>query len=98
MIRLCGIHFTVIPASFDRLRSRNPEPAPAEAGGERRAVALDPRLRGGDDRVCSTCSESALVPEAVEITDRPSSSGAPQPSGAERSGAGMAERTAGARG
>src|SRR5258708_11189032 len=35
---------------------------PAKAGtqGERRAVALDPRLRGGDDRVCSTCSETAL--------------------------------------
>ena len=54
-------HFTVVPASFDRLRSRNPEPAPAEAGGERRAVALGPRLRGGDDRVRSTCSETALV-------------------------------------
>src|SRR5258708_15479591 len=46
MIRSCGIPFTVIPASFDRLRSRNPEPAPAEAGGTRRAAALDPRLRG----------------------------------------------------
>src|SRR5258708_34118730 len=34
----------------------------AKAGtqGERRAVALDPRFRGGDDRVCSTCSETAL--------------------------------------
>src|SRR5258708_14594497 len=35
-----------------------------------------------------------LVPETIEITDRPSSSGAPQPSGAERSGTGTAERTA----
>jgi poly(hydroxyalkanoate) depolymerase family esterase len=38
-----------------------------------------------------------LVPETIEITDRPSSSGAPLPSGAERSGAGTAERAAGAR-
>jgi len=38
-----------------------------------------------------------LVPETVEITHRPSSSGAPQPSGAESSGAGTAERTAGPR-
>src|SRR6266852_470636 len=41
-------HFTVVPAQ-------------AGIQGERRAVALDPRLRGGDDRVCSTCSDSALA-------------------------------------
>src|SRR5258708_38808657 len=45
MTRLGGIHFTDIPASSDRLRSRNPEPAPAEAGGTGRAAALAPRLR-----------------------------------------------------
>jgi poly(hydroxyalkanoate) depolymerase family esterase len=46
---------------------------------------------GGASRVID------LVPETIEITDRPSSSDAPLPSGAQRSGAGAAKANAGPR-